>query len=346
MSQNIVVLGSVNADLVVSGNSLPRPGETVTGGRFFKAHGGKGANQAVAAKRLAAETRVTFIGAVGDDSFGQDARAALIDEGIDVSNLHTLAGTATGVALIMVNGSGTGENMISVASGANAMVDLAFMNNIGDHVFESASIFAASLEVEIAAVRRGLERARSRGVYTILNPAPAMPENCAAIVELLPLVDLLIPNVHEAQSLCDEISAGTDGETNPSELANMLAGATRRGAVVITLGDSGCLVREPDGTEYRLPAHAAGTVVDTTAAGDCFCGAVAAELARGVRLQDACRFGSRAAGVCVTRHGAQPSIPVRTELELRSGGSEKQLINLKTKSHNTGKPSPSPSRLD
>ena len=132
MSQNIVVLGSVNADLVVSGNSLPRPGETVTGGRFFKAHGGKGANQAVAAKRLAADTRVTFIGAIGDDSFGQDARAALMDEGIDVSNLHTQADTATGVALIIVNR--FGENMISVAAGANAMVDLALMNHIGDHV--------------------------------------------------------------------------------------------------------------------------------------------------------------------------------------------------------------------
>ncbi|MCB1096218.1 MAG: ribokinase [Verrucomicrobiae bacterium] len=315
MKRNIVVLGSLNTDLVVSGSSLPRPGETVTGGRFFQAHGGKGANQAVAAKRLAPEADVLFLGAVGDDGFGLDARAALAGEGIDVSRLLKAENSATGIALIMVDASGTGENMISVASGANAAVDSAFVDSVEAAIFESAQIFLTSLEIGFDAVRCGLERARSHGVFTIVNPAPAMAENCKAIVELLPLVDLLIPNSHEARSLCREIGGASPGESSPSHLAKWLSESNPASAIVITLGESGCLVREVDGSECRLPAQPAGTVADTTGAGDCFCGAVAAELAQGSSLRNACNFAIRAAGICVTRLGAQPSIPTRAELE-------------------------------
>ncbi|MGK0187802.1 MAG: ribokinase [Verrucomicrobiales bacterium] len=287
-------------DLVVSGKKFPQPGETITGGNFYRAHGGKGANQAVAAARLGNDPRVTFIGAVGDDDFGRSIREALDAERIDVQYLQIVQDAATGVALIMVDGSGSGENMISVASGANTFVDRDLVEAVPDEVFDTADVFLASLEVGIDAVRRGLERARNAGALTILNPAPVEASKRTDILNLLPLVDILIPNSHEAEAL-----AAPD---------DVIGADLHEGIVILTLGESGCQIIEPNGTRHAIPAHSAGSVVDTTAAGDCFCGAVAVQLAGKADLMTSCRFASIAAGMCVTRQGAQPSIPCRSDI--------------------------------
>lgn len=286
-------------DLVVSSPGLPRPGETITGGDFYRAHGGKGANQAVAAARLGKETQVSFIGAVGNDNFGSDSRAALVTEGIGVDHLRTIDDVATGVALILVDGSGSGENMISVASGANHCVDRTVVGAVPDGVFQSADVFLASLEIELDAVRCGLERAKKAGAVTILNPAPVSPDARDAILELLPYVDILIPNLHEADALKENIGASAF----PKNLA-----------VVLTLGSQGCEIHAPGSGNHSIPAFSPGPVIDTTGAGDCFCGAIASEIARGKELFDACRFASKASGICVTKRGAQPSILFRAEI--------------------------------
>lgn len=318
MSAGIVVLGSVNIDLVVSGPALPRPGETVTGGKFLKAHGGKGANQAVAAQRLRGNglPPVTFVGALGADAFGSEMLDALGSEGIDLSHAQVAAGLATGVALIMVANDGSGENQISVAPGANAAVGRGMIEALPPGLFQSASVFLVSLEVPLEAVRCGLARARDAGATTILNPAPVSPGSADGVLGLLPLVDVLVPNALEAEILRAAAATGATARPSPLEMGRVLLDMGPR-AVILTLGGSGCLVCERgDGgmDASAIPAQAAAKVVDTTGAGDCFCGALAAELVSGLSLADACRFASAAAGICVTRAGAQASMPFRAEL--------------------------------
>ena len=210
MSISTLVLGSVNVDLVIHGPRLPGPGETVLGGEFLQASGGKGANQAVAAARAAAGT-VAFVGGVGDDPFGTQSREGLTREGLELSGLITFPQTSTGIALILVDAAG--QNLISVASGANARLSPDHVDALPDELFAGAKVFLTSLEIPLPTVRRGLERAREQGLITILNPAPAD----RGILEgnLLSLVDILTPNETELCQLTEE-TWGSEAEGAPT----------------------------------------------------------------------------------------------------------------------------------
>ena len=193
MSPRIIVLGSVNADLVVQSPKLPSAGETVLGGEFYQAGGGKGANQAVAAARLSSEP-VGFIAAVGNDAFGREAVKSFRRENLVTSQIRMLDDQPTGVALIMVDS--RGQNQISVASGANALLTPEDVESIDEAFFAEASVFVACLESPLETVVAGLRRANAAGLTTILNPAPACDE--VASKEFLELVDVLTPNESEA----------------------------------------------------------------------------------------------------------------------------------------------------
>ena len=230
----VVVLGSVNIDLVVSVDRLPLPGETVTGGSFARHHGGKGANQAVAAARLGAD--VALIGAVGDDEFGAEARQNLTSEGIDIVGLGVRNGTQTGVALIVVDDGG--ENQIAVASGANDGIDASIWDAFPEPA--STDVFLASFEVGMDAVVAGAERYASAGALVIVNPAPAV-ELPGALIATRPI---LVPNEGEALTLT--------GESDPVTAARVLA--ARSGApAIVTLGEMGAVVVQ-EGEFVRIAA--------------------------------------------------------------------------------------------
>jgi ribokinase len=288
---DVVVVGSVNADLVVRVSRLPRPGETVTRGTFARHGGGKGANQAVAAARLGART--ALVAAVGADDLGTEALAGLAEEGVDVGAVKRLEEEPTGVALIVVDE--RGENQIAVASGANATLD-------GETVARAlaglgAGVVLLSLEVTDEALLAGAAAAR----LAVLNPAPAR-DLPAALLDAGPL---LTPNAGEAR--------GMTGEEDVTAAARALQ--ARTGApVVVTLGAGGALLARDGCAPVRIPAPEVAAV-DTTGAGDCLNGALAAELARGVPLEAAVAFAVRAAARSTLAHGARAGMPRRAEVE-------------------------------
>jgi ribokinase len=287
---DVVVVGSVNADLVVRVARLPRPGETVSRGTFARHGGGKGANQAVAAARLGAAT--ALVGAVGDDDLGAEALRELAAEGVDVDAVARLVGVPTGVALIVVDAQA--ENQIAVASGANAHVDGPSVERALARL--RPAVVLLSLEVSDAALVAGAAAART----AILNPAPVRPLPPG----LLEAGPLLTPNAGEAR--------GMTGEEDPRRAALLLQ--ERTGApVVVTLGAGGALLAE-GGDVAHVPAPAVGAV-DTTGAGDCLNGALAAELARGARLPDAVAYAVRAAALSTLAHGARRGMPTRGEAD-------------------------------
>ena len=284
MARDVYVIGSINVDLVVRAESLPTPGETVTGGTFERHGGGKSANQAVAAARAGAAVRM--IGAVGDDDLGEEAVAALEAEGIDVAGVQRLADAPTGVALIAVDAAG--ENQIAVASGANA--ELAGEAVAAALDGASGGVALLGLEVPDAAVLAGARAARAAGLTVVINPAPARP----LADELLAVAPILTPNGGEAAAL--------SGEDDPEAAA--LALAERTGApVVVTVGSAGALLVE-DGALQRIPAPKV-EAIDTTGAGDAFNGALAAALAGGTAVADAVREAVAVAAESVRRPGAR-----------------------------------------
>jgi ribokinase len=285
---HIVVVGSSNTDLVVPVSRIPAPGETVLGGALTTVAGGKGANQAVAAARLGGA--VTFIARVGDDAYGAAARAGFVAEGIGTKFVATTAGVASGVALIAVASSG--ENCIVVAPGANAHLSAADIVGAAA-AFDSAAAVVISLEIPDDAVFAAVRQGKSRGVPVILNPAPARP----LPPEILAKIAVLTPNETELAQL-----GGVD--------ALLRSGV---GTVVTTLGADGAAIATAAGTT-RIPAIAV-QAVDTVAAGDTFTGALAVELSQGVSIDDAVRFACAAAALKVTRPGAQPGIPSRSDVD-------------------------------
>jgi ribokinase len=290
----VVVVGSVNTDLVVSVRHLPRAGETVAGGTFARHGGGKGANQAVAAARAGA--RVAIVGAVGADDFGDDALRELAAEGIDVSGVARLDGVATGVAAIVVDRAG--ENQIAVALGANAELGGDAVTAALARLLSSpAGVVLIGHEVPEAAVVAGARAARAAGWQVVLNPAPArpLPDELAAV--------LLTPNADEAREL-----AGVDD----TEAAAKILAARTGAPVLVTLGADGALLLDGDAAE-RLPAPQVD-VVDTTGAGDTANGALAAELAAGRPLPDAARFALTAAALSTRAPGARAGMPRRDEV--------------------------------
>ena len=299
----ILVLGSINTDLVVRGTRLPAPGETVVGGTFFRAAGGKGANQAVAAARAGAVS-VSLIAAVGDDDFGRESLAGLRVEGVACDLVKQLLGEPSGVALIMVDEQG--QNCISVASGANLLLNPSDIDAIDPQRFRQAAILLACLEAPLTAVIQGLQRAKEFGLTTILNPAPAHPDVASA--EVLQYVDIVTPNESEAALLTGQtVESVAQAETAGKRLIEL---GCRH--AIVTMGARGCVVVND---QVRHVGALAVQPVDTTAAGDAFNGTLALALAEGKDLMTAVRWAAVAAGLSVTRQGAQPSLPRRDEVD-------------------------------
>jgi ribokinase len=306
----VVVLGSSNTDMTVRLARLPAPGETRLGGEFATGPGGKGANQAVAARRAGGE--VTFLTAVGDDALGRQAFELYRREGLDVSEARVVSGVPSGVALIFVGEAG--ENMIGVAPGANDHLTPVDIDHLPESHFAPGALFLASLEIPVATVVRGLQRARARGMMTVLNPAPIDP----AILdpEVLALIDVLTPNLEEARALSG-ITRGGRGVTEAVDAASRLR-ARGVGRVVITLGPEGCLVATDEGCSL-VPAPSVDAV-DTVGAGDAFNGALAVALAEGRPLIEAAAWACAAGALAVTRAGAQGASPRREEIDRLTPG--------------------------
>ena len=300
---HILVVGSLNMDVVAFTPRFPAPGETLMGSRWTTANGGKGANQAVAAARLGGS--VAMLGCVGDDAHGATLRAALLRDGIDCDGILTDPETPTGVALITVSEQDS-QNSIVVIPGSNLRLT---PDHIEAHrgLIARAHIVVCQLEVPLATVARALETAAAMNKLVILNPAPPAAPG-ALPVSLLSKVGILIPNETEAAALCGlPVTSVGEAEIAAKELRS-------RGCrdIIVTLGDRGVVHAGPDGTRH-YPAHAAKPV-DTTAAGDTFIGGLAAAMARGEPLEAAIEFGQSAAAVAVSRVGAQASIPTLVEL--------------------------------
>lgn len=295
----IIVIGSSNTDMVVRSERLPRAGESVIGGDFMMAGGGKGANQAVAVARMG--HRVQFVAAVGNDIFGDAAIEGYKNFGIDTS-LIVRKNEPSGVALIMVDGAG--QNSISVALGANNSLSAEDVAHALETI-EAGDIVLLQLEIPMATVDACVAAAAAKGARVILNPAPA------AIVskDTLSKLYLITPNQTEAQTLTGiEVTDIASAETAAQKLI-----AQGVGRVVITMGSQGAYLYQ-DGVGELVPAHKVDAV-DTTAAGDVYNGALCAALAEGTTLLDALYFAAKASAISVTRAGAQPSIPTRDEVD-------------------------------
>jgi ribokinase len=293
----VVVLGSCNLDLVLPVDRVPAAGETVLAGGSSRVPGGKGANQAVAAARAGATCRM--VGAVGRDDAGAVLRSALLDSGVDLAGLRELP-APTGLAVVVV--AADGDNAIVVAPGANA--ELSPLPDADLARIADGEVLLTQLEIPLDAVMVGARAARAAGTRVVLNAAPARPLPSA----LLELVDLLVVNEHEAAVLTG-LPAGS-----PQRAAERLAETV--GEVVVTLGAAGSLRRSADGSVDWVPGVPA-RVVDTTAAGDTFCGVLAASLAAGRGAGEAVRWATAAASLSVEAVGAVPSIPSRAAIAER-----------------------------
>jgi ribokinase len=306
IKMSVIVLGSINTDLVIRNLRLPRPGETVLGGTFLRTPGGKGANQAVAAAR-AGRSKVIFIGAVGDDEFGREALASLGQENLDISYIKVVAEHASGIALIMVDRGG--QNAISVAAGANLALTAGDVEAIPDAVFASAKVFLASLETSLEAVEAGLARAKRHGLITVLNPAPA--RHFVECLHLLALSDIVTPNEHEAETL----TGLRVSDTNSAVAAARWLQQYGPQDVVVTLGKGGAVAVQGADVD-AIPAIQI-EAIDATGAGDAFSGALAVRLSEGRTFFEAATWANVAAGIATLRAGAQPSLPTREEIDAR-----------------------------
>jgi ribokinase len=304
MSNTVLVLGSFVADVAFRAARLPAWGETLMGSGFALGPGGKGSNQAVAAARAGA--RVQMASKLGGDAFGELARSTWAEAGIDAS-LTPSCGAATGAAAILID-EARGENAIIVVPGACFTITVDEVNAMAESI-RAAKIFLTQLEMPVEIVERGLRIAREAGVTTILNPAPApaapLPDS------LIELADFLVPNETEAAIL-----TGLPVET-VEQAERAAAALVSRGArnVILTLGARGALVRSAEGKSTMVDALDAGPVLETTGAGDAFCGGLAAALAEDQPLREAVRFGCATAGISVTRAGTAPSMPRRAEID-------------------------------
>ncbi|NWA63558.1 ribokinase [Pantoea sp. B9002] len=299
-SAKLAVLGSINADHILNLAHFPRPGETVIGKQYQIAFGGKGANQAVAAGRAGAD--IAFIACVGADDIGERIRQQLQQDRINTAPVETVADEATGVAMIFVNGEG--ENNIGIYSGANAALTPA---RVAQHqqVIADADALLMQLESPLESVLAAAKIARAQQTQVILNPAPAT----ALSDELLALIDIITPNETEAEILTG-IAVKSDEDAARAAAALHAKGIA---TVLITLGRRGVWLSE-QGNGVRIPGFSV-QAIDTIAAGDTFNGAFITARLEGVAMHDAVRFAHAAAAIAVTRPGAQPSVPWRTEID-------------------------------
>ena len=298
--KGILVIGSSNTDMTVKTRELPRPGETVLGGVFTMGAGGKGANQAVAAQRLGGN--VKFICKVGRDIFGDNSIAQYRKEGLDVSGILR-SDQPSGVALISVGQHA--ENCIVVASGANGDLTEADIASCEKDLKE-CSILLLQLETPIPSVLKAAKTAHEAGATVVLNPAPA----CPLPEELFQYIDLFIPNETELSSFSGiEVT-----DIASAEKAGAAMKAKGVGKLIVTMGSKGALILE-DGPSVIVPAHKV-KAVDTTAAGDTFCGALCVAVSEGKTLKEAAGFACAASALTVQKMGAQNSIPYRKEINL------------------------------
>lgn len=297
--KKIIVIGSSNVDMVVRTSHLPAPGETILGGEFFMNQGGKGANQAVAIKRLGGN--LIFMAKLGNDVLGRQSVGYFKKEGIDTRYIALDEDSASGVALISVDDHA--ENSIVVASGANMLLNEQDVDKMLEEMCEG-DILLMQLEIPLQTVEYAARKAFGKGVKVVLNPAPArsLPK------ELFRHLYMVTPNRIEAEMLTGiKIANDADVEKVAEEICAM--GVKN---VIITLGSKGCLIRE-EGVSYRIDAFKVEPV-DTTAAGDTFNGALCVGLSEGLDLKQAAVMASKASSIAVTRMGAQSSIPYREEL--------------------------------
>lgn len=299
MSQ-IVIIGSLNMDLVVRVAQMPAPGETVPGSDLQTICGGKGANQAVAAGRIAGSA--AMIGRVGNDAFGQRLLESLRQANVQTEHVRQDNDTVTGTAVIVVDA--RGENSIVISAGANGHVTSADVD-LATPLLRNASLVLLQHEIPPETIEYAIDLCPSLSCRVILNPAPIR----AVKPETLSHVDFLIPNEIEAEKMSGiSIRDGNSASKAARQLRHMGAGV-----VVITMGDKGALLSHAEG-DLLIPAPSV-TAVDTTAAGDAFIGGFAAALARGLDLPQAVAYANCAGGLAVTRFGAQTSIPFGREVD-------------------------------
>lgn len=296
--KKLTVLGSINADHVISVPYFAKPGETLTGHSYHIAYGGKGANQAVAAARLGA--KVSFIGCIGNDDIGRAMKTAFVQDGIDVGAIKTIDNQMTGIAMIQVAESG--ENSIVISAGANGHLDESVVAETQSAISE-ADCLLMQLETPLPAIIQAAQIAKQHGTKVVLNPAPAraLPD------ELLGLLDMITPNETEAEILTGVKVVDEATASQAAEVFHQKGIET----VLITLGSKGVFV-----SENGLGNIVAGfrvQAVDTTAAGDTFNGALVTAMLEDKPFAEAIRFAHAAAAISVTRKGAQPSIPSRQE---------------------------------
>jgi ribokinase len=312
MRRSIVVVGSVNLDLVCTGRRIPAPGETVTGETFETFHGGKGANQAVAVGRLGFP--VSMIAKVGDDQFGPRLRQSLRAATVNVRAVGTAKGTASGVAMITVDGSG--QNSITVIPGANAQLLPRDLEKSLPQL-RAAGMILTQLEIPMETVEYLCSLAGRFQIPLMLDPAPAR----ALPREMLRYVTYLTPNETETCALCAIPSHDLNRET-VAELARTLQ-ASGAANVIIKMGKQGAFVAGADGLQRMVPSFKV-RVVDSTAAGDAFNGGLAVALMRGLGLEEAVRFAGAVGALSVTRAGAQPAMPTAGEVNKFIGGHAKK----------------------
>lgn len=291
----ILVVGSINMDMVVRVPHMPKPGETVLGGDFETFPGGKGSNQAVAAARMGGE--VTMVGRVGNDDFGNALIQGLVENNIKTTHVIKDSEARTGVAMIAV--SADGENMIVVASGANSKVSVEDVSNTRP-LMREMDILLVQLECPVETVTAAIELAKAYDVPVLLNPAPAQPL-CRSLIKS---VNYLTPNQQELLMLTEETSIDAG-------IKKLLEWGLEN--LIVTLGANGTRVISK-GLDQHLPAQEI-TAVDTTAAGDAFNGALSVALAEGKPLLEAIHYGMAAGALATTKRGAQPSLPTREAVE-------------------------------
>ncbi|MEM9834468.1 MAG: ribokinase [Bacteroidota bacterium] len=304
MNQSIVVIGSSNIDLIAQVPHFPQPGETVGNARYSQAYGGKGANQAVAATR--AGGKVTFISSLGNDTFGQNMLANFSKEGINTDYIVQSEQEASGTAVILVNDSG--ENCIAVAPGANGLLSSQIIDE-SRIAISSAEIILLQLEIPLETVSYVVELASGLGKKVMLNPAPAQTLSN----DLLKHLHYLVLNETEAELL---VGHAVETEEQVEQAADELL-KKRVQTAIITLGARGAYVATRQERQlvsaYRVPPYRVQPI-DTTAAGDAFCGALATALSKGQRLKDAVAFANAAGALATTKLGAQPSAPTAAEI--------------------------------
>lgn len=301
--KKIFVLGSCNTDMVIKSDRLPVPGETILGGTFIMNPGGKGANQAVAAARLGGN--VTFITKTGNDLFGKQSVQQYNEEHIDTQYISSDPNNPSGVALITVDKSG--ENCIVVAMGANSTLVPADFKNAEDDL-KKAGVLLMQLETPMSTIEYAAELGNKNGVKVILNPAPAQSLSKVLLSNLY----MLIANETEAEMISGiKVKTFSDAEKAADEI--YAKGVEK---IIITMGSQGALLKDGDHF-FEIPAYKV-QAMDTTAAGDTFCGAIAVAIAEGKTLEEGVKFATKCSAITVTKMGAQSSIPTRKEVDSTS----------------------------